>query len=137
MLANKIIGEQAGKAIKSTGATHRQQRLEEEELVEEDLFIEGKSLVDRFTESCEFDMLDGKVMKSTGSTHGQKDFGEEELVEDLFIQEKSMIDRSMESSEFERLDRKGMKSTGRTQGQEDFAEEELVLLYVRPPLHGQ
>ena len=35
----------------------------------EDLFIEGKSLVNRFAESCEFDKLDGKVMKSTGSTH--------------------------------------------------------------------
>ena len=41
----------------------------------EDLFIEGKSLVDRFTQSCEFDKLDGNVMKSTGSTHEQQDFG--------------------------------------------------------------
>ena len=49
--------------IRSTGATHRQQRLEEEELVEEDLFIEGKSLLDRSTESSEIDWLSGKVIK--------------------------------------------------------------------------
>ena len=74
----------------------------------EDLFIEGKSLVDRFTESCEFDMLDGKVMKSTGSTDGQKDFGEEELVEDLFTEVKDFLDISTESSKFDRLGRKHM-----------------------------
>ena len=48
--------------------------------MEEDLFIEGKSLLDRSMESSEFERLDRKGMKSTGRTQGQEDFGEEELV---------------------------------------------------------
>ena len=65
-------------------------------------------MVDRFTESFEFDKLNGKVMKSTGSTHGQQDFGEEELGEDLFTEVKDFLDSSTESSEFDRLGRKDM-----------------------------
>ena len=65
-------------------------------------------MVDRFTESCEFDILDGKVMKSTGSTDGQKDFGEEELVEDLFTEVKDFLDISTEGSEYVRLGRNDM-----------------------------
>ena len=57
----------------------------------EDLFIEGKSLLYRSTESSEFGI-------STGITHRKQEFGEEELVEDLFREEKSMLDRSTESS---------------------------------------
>ena len=44
----------------------------------EDLFIEGKSLVDRFTESCEFDKLAGKVIGSTGPNHRQEKLEDEE-----------------------------------------------------------
>ena len=40
----------------------------------EDLFIE-KSMLDRSTESSEFDRLAGEVMKSTGSIYGQQDLG--------------------------------------------------------------
>ena len=66
----------------------------------EDLFIEGKNLLYRSTESSEFGRLAGEVMRSisTGITHRKQEFGEEELVEDLFIEEKSMLDRSTESS---------------------------------------
>ena len=45
-----------------TGTTHQQLEFGEEEVVE-DLFIEGKSLLDRSTESSEIDRLHGKVIK--------------------------------------------------------------------------
>ena len=73
----------AGKVMRSTGTSHRQLEFGEEEVVE-DLFIEGRSLLDRSTEqeSSEFDRLLGKVMRCTGTTNRQQELGEEELVED-------------------------------------------------------
>ena len=42
----------------------------------EDLFLEGRSLLYRYTESREFDRLAGKGMRSTGTTHRQLGFWE-------------------------------------------------------------
>ena len=66
----------------------------------EDLFIEGKNLLYRSTESSEFGRLAGEVIRSisTGTNHRHQKLEEEELVEDLFREEKSMLDRSTESS---------------------------------------
>ena len=64
------------------------------------MFLEGKNLLYRSTESSEFGRLagEGKRSISTDITHRKQEFGEEELVEDLFREEKSMLDRSTESS---------------------------------------
>ena len=63
----------------------------------EDVVIEEKSMLDRSTESREFDRLAGEVMRSiiTGSTLRKQEFGDEELVEDLFTEGKSMLDREV------------------------------------------
>ena len=93
----------------------------------ENLFIDGKSMLDRSLKSSEFDRLAGKVMRSisTGTTHWKQEFGEEESVEDLFIEGKSMPDRSLESSEFGRLAGKVMRSisTGTIHWKQEFGEE--------------
>ena len=84
--------------MRSTGTTYRQLGFWEKELVE-DLFTEGKSLLDRSTESSEFDRLAGKGMRSTGTTHDPQAAG---FLGDLITEGKSLLDRSRESSEFGR-----------------------------------
>ena len=65
------------------------------------MFPEGRSLLDKYTESREFERLAGKGIRSIGTAHKQLGFWKKELVEDLFNEGKRLLDRSMESCEFD------------------------------------